>query len=468
MTDEYNQETQKLLIQFMISNAELFQRSNAIIKPNYFHTSLRKVIRYIQNHSEEFSTLPTPEHIKAQTGIGLKLIKEMTDGDCQWYLKSIEKFCKERAIEEWLIKGTDLIKDGRHEEIEKGLKDALTISLFSNIGTFYFEDPKKRLLALKENNGQQKTGFKDLDELLYGGFSRGEINIFAGGTGAGKSLFLQNLALNWALDGLMVVYVTLELSEEYVALRLDSMLTGFGTKGVYSKIDEVDYQVKLKAKNTNGELLIKYCSQGTTTNQIRALLTEISIQTGRYPDALFVDYLDLVFPNDKRINPSDLFIKDKFVSEELRGFANDGLSADHKLFLVTASQLNRTAVDEIDFSHANIAGGISKIMTCDNLFAIYTSKLMRDRGIYQLQLLKTRTSAGMGEKVNLFYDIKSMRISDLDEEDENTFEKDIFKELKEKNVISRNEPVESKLKSTVNPTKSTSDILSIINELHNR
>ena len=161
--DEYNIETQKLLIHFMISNAELFQRSNSIIKPVYFHTSLRKVVRQIQKHSDEFHTLPTPEQIKAQTGVGLKLIDKMTDGDMQWYLRTIEKFCKERAIEEWLIKGTDLIKEGKHDEIENGLKDALMISLFSNIGTFYSADPKGRLLSLKDNNGQQKIGFADLD-----------------------------------------------------------------------------------------------------------------------------------------------------------------------------------------------------------------------------------------------------------------------------------------------------------------
>ncbi len=465
--DEYNTETQKLLIQFMISNAELFQRSNSIIKPVYFHTSLRKVVRHIQKHSDEFHTLPTPEQIKAQTGIGLKLIDKMTDGDQQWYLRSIEKFCKERAIEEWLIKGTDLIKEGKHDEIENGLKDALTISLFSNIGTFYAADPKGRLKSLRDNNGQMKTGFADLDDILYGGVNKGEINIFAGGSGSGKSLFLQNIALNWALNGMMCVYITLELSEELVAMRLDSMVTGLGTRKIFSKIDEVDHAVKLKFKQNNGELLIKYMNSGSTTNQIRALTTEIAIQTGKFPDALFVDYLDMVFPNDKRVDPSNLFIKDKFVSEELRAFANDGLSADHKLFLFTASQLNRTAVDEIDYTHANIAGGISKIQTCDNLFAIYTSRLMRERGRYQLQLLKTRNSDGTGKKVNLHYDVESMRISDL-EEDDDPFERNIFEELKAKNTINRSETEELQPKPTASPQASNIDVISIINELDNR
>ncbi len=465
--DEYNTETQKLLIQFMISNAELFQRSNAIIKPEYFHTSLRKIVRYIQKHSDEFHTLPTPEQIKAITGSGLNLIDKMTDGDQQWYLRSIEKFCKERAIEEWLIKGTDLIKEGKHDEIENGLKDALTISLFSNIGTFYSKDPKGRLLSLRDNNGQRKTGFADLDHILYGGVNKGEINIFAGGSGSGKSLFLQNVALNWALDGMMCVYITLELSEELVAMRMDSMITGLSTKKLFSKIDDVDHAVKLKFKKGGGELLIKYMNPGSTTNQIRALMTEIAIQTGKFPDALFVDYLDMVFPNDKRVDPSNLFIKDKFVSEELRVFANDGLSADHKLFLFTASQLNRTAVDEIDYTQANIAGGISKIQTCDNLFAIYTSRLMKDRGRYQLQLLKTRNSDGVGKKVNLHYDVESMRISDL-EEDDDPFERNIYEQLKGKNTINRSEPEELEPKPAVAPQGSNVDIISIIKELDER
>jgi len=208
-------------------------------------------------------------------------------------------------------------------------------------------------------------------------------------------------------------------------------------------------------------------NSGSTTNQIRALMTEIAIQTGKFPDALFVDYLDMVFPNDKRVDPSNLFIKDKFVSEELRAFANDGLSADHKLFLFTASQLNRTAVDEIDYTHANIAGGISKIQTCDNLFAIYTSRLMRERGRYQLQLLKTRNSAGTGEKVNLHYDVESMRISDL-EDDDDPFERNIFEELKKKNTINRDETEESEPKPAASPRVDNIDVISIINELDNR
>jgi KaiC/GvpD/RAD55 family RecA-like ATPase len=79
---------------------------------------------------------------------------------------------------------------------------------------------------------------------LFGGFNRGELNIFAGGSGAGKSLFLANLGVNYALAGLNVIYLTLELSEELVSMRIDSMVTGISTREVFKQIDEVEMKVK--------------------------------------------------------------------------------------------------------------------------------------------------------------------------------------------------------------------------------
>jgi len=80
--------------------------------------------------------------------------------------------------------------------------------------------------------------------------------------------------------------------------------------------------------------------------------------------------------------------------------------------LVTASQLNRSAVEEIEFDHSHIAGGISKIQTADNVIGIFTSNAMRERGQYQLQLLKTRSSSGVGSKVSLLFNRDSLRITD--------------------------------------------------------
>ena len=99
-------------------------------------------------------------------------------------------------------------------------------------------------------------------------------------------------------------------------------------------------------------------------------------------------------------------------SEELRNFA-----VEQQLVLVTASQLNRGAIEEVEYDQSHIAGGISKINTADNLIGIFTSRAMRERGRYQIQLIKTRSSGGVGSKIDLAFDIDRLRITDLNEDD---------------------------------------------------
>jgi hypothetical protein len=159
----------------------------------------------------------------------------------------------------------------------------------------------------------------------------------------------------------------------------------------------------------SGKYRVKGLPAQSNVNDIRAYLKEVQIQTGIKIDFVMVDYLDLVMPVSVKVNPNDQFIKDKYVAEELRNLAKE-----MGILLVTASQLNRSAVDEIEFDHSHIAGGISKINTADNVFGIFTSRSMRERGKYQIQCMKSRSSTGVGMKIDLDYDIETMRISDSD------------------------------------------------------
>ncbi len=121
-------------------------------------------------------------------------------------------------------------------------------------------------------------------------------------------------------------------------------------------------------------------------------------------------------PLSKKVSPSDLFVKDKFVSEELRN-----LAMELQCIFVTASQLNRASVEEIEFDHSHIAGGLSKIQTADNVIGIFTSRAMRERGRYQIQLMKTRSSSGVGAKIDLEFNIDCLRITDLAEDEDNSY-----------------------------------------------
>ena len=156
-----------------------------------------------------------------------------------------------------------------------------------------------------------------MDRKLFGGMNKGELNIFAGGSGSGKSLFMQNLAVNWVTQGLNGVYLTLELSEGLSAMRIDSMLTNVSTKEVFKDLDTVEMKVKMTGKKA-GNLQIKYMPAQSNVNDIRAYLKELQIKNNWTVDFLLIDYLDLLMPVSAKVSPSDLFVKDKYVSEELR------------------------------------------------------------------------------------------------------------------------------------------------------
>jgi KaiC/GvpD/RAD55 family RecA-like ATPase len=463
----YNTDIQKLFLEMMLQDAESYIRVQNIYNPENFDRSLRDAARFIKKHSDSHKTLPTREQVQATTGVELQEIPELRTGHYEWFLEEFESFTKRCELERAILKAADMLEKGDFDPVEKLIKDAVQISLQKDMGTDYFADPRARLMALKNSNGQNSTGWPALDRLLYGGFNRGELQIFAGGSGSGKSLFMQNLAVNWVQAGLNGVYLTLELAEGLCCMRIDSMMTDTASKEIFRDIDTVEIKVKMLAKKYNSKFRVKYMPAQSNINDIRAYIKELQIQENMDIDFLCVDYLDLLMPVSAKVSPNDLFVKDKYVSEELRNLAKE-----LNVLFVTASQLNRSAVEEIEFDHSHISGGISKINTADNVFGIFTSRSMREKGRYQIQLMKTRSSSGVGQKVELEFDVESLRIRDLGEDDSyQEFKKrtpTIYESIKAKSTINNdgqsattpNEPgkisadVQSaKLKSLLNQIK---------------
>ena len=406
MLKEFNADVQELFLRMMITNAELFVRITNIFNPENFDRRLRPVAEFMIDHSNKYKLLPDTTQIKATTGISIEHVNDLQPEHYEWFLTEFENFTRRQELERAIMKSADLLEKGDYDPVEKLIKDAVQISLQRDMGTDYFADPRGRLTHLKSSNGQNSTGWPVLDQKLYGGFNKGELQIFAGTSGSGKSLFMQNLSVNWTQAGLSGVYVTLELSEELSAMRIDSMMTDTKTKEIFKDLDNVEMKVKMRQK-TAGHLRIKYMPAQSTVNDLRAYCKELQIQTGMKIDFMCVDYLDLLMPVSAKVSPSDLFVKDKYVSEELRNLAKE-----LNVIFVTASQLNRSAVEEIEFDHSMISGGISKINTADNVFGIFTSRSMRERGQYQIQLMKTRSSSGVGQKIELAFDTETLRISD--------------------------------------------------------
>jgi archaellum biogenesis ATPase FlaH len=427
---EYNKQLQELFVKFLASDTELFTRCQSITRKEFFDNHLQEIVEFLDEHVSVYQVLPTREQLIGIYDFDWHDILDAKEQHKKWFIEEYEKFCRHKALALAILESTDLLQEDKYGEVERIIKEAVQLGLPKNMGTQYFEDPRSRLEKIKDNNGTTSTGWQSFDRVLYGGFNRGELNIFAGGSGAGKSLFLQNLALNWALAGINVVYVSLELSEGLCSMRMDSMLTGYGTKDIFKNMDDVELNVKMKGKKS-GNLQIIQMPNGVTINDIRSYLKELETKSGKKTQAILVDYLDLMMPAQRKVPPSDLFIKDKFVSEELRN-----LATELEIVMATASQLNRGAVDEVEFDHSHIAGGLSKIQTADNVVGIFSSKLMRERGRMQIQFMKTRSSSGVGSKLDLKFDVNSLKISDLDEDEAEEKPESIYESIKRKTETS--------------------------------
>jgi archaellum biogenesis ATPase FlaH len=407
---DYGYDIQKLYLEMMLSDAETFVRCQSIFDPTLFDRKLQVAAEFVNNYVNDNNALPTYDMVAAATHTELKNPGALQEEHYDWLLTEFETFTRHKGLERAILESADMLEKGDYGPVEDLIKKAVQVGLQKDMGTDYFADPKTRLMSLKDKNGQVKTGWDTLDKRLFGGMNRGELNIFAGGSGAGKSLFLANLGVNWCLQGLNVVYLTLELSETLVSMRIDSMTTGVSTRDIFKDIDNVEMKVKMIGKKA-GAMQIKYMPSGKNANDIRAYLKEYEIKMGRKVDVLLVDYLDLLMPISRKISAENLFIKDKFVSEELRN-----LAMEKQCVFVTAAQLNRGAVEEVEFDHSHISGGLSKIQTADNVFGIFTSRAMRERGKYQIQLMKTRSSSGVGMKIDLDFDLDTLRITDSGEE----------------------------------------------------
>lgn len=419
--DTYDTGVQKLFMQTLLYSDDMFARCRNMIEPGYFEQPYENLIKFVMEYSEKYNAIPNNAQIKATIDFSLDEPDDdiHTDDYQEWFLEEFERFCRYKGLEKGVYESVDVLSKPAHEIdktdygiVEENIKKASQIGLVRDLGTDYFANPKEMLEQILERDELISTGWQDIDYKLYGGMNRGEITIFCGGSGSGKSLFLQNLALNWSAAKFNVLYVTMELNEKLVFMRMAAMQNGISTKDVKQDIVAAALKIEEKRKRS-GRLVIKQMPNGINVNDIRAYIREYEIKYGEKFDALLIDYLDLMMPISKKIKGDDLFTKDKFVTEEIRN-----LAMERNFLCATASQLNRSAVDEIEFDHSHIAGGLSKIQTADNVIGILTSKAMREKGRYQVQFMKTRSSSGVGAKIPLKFDINSMRITDSDESEE--------------------------------------------------
>lgn len=155
----------------------------------------------------------------------------------------------------------------------------------------------------------------------FGGFTKGEPHMIAGGTGSGKSLLASQLARKWALvDGHSVVVVTLELSEEFFVRRMLFQETGVWSKSLAEKRGmSAQYQAAENAMRLSDLEIFDYANVPRKTDRTtEAILGDLRAYIAVHRvDAVIVDYVQLLSPGSKKGDYRD----DKDTATELKWFA---------------------------------------------------------------------------------------------------------------------------------------------------
>lgn len=399
-----NSEKQKLLLTYMVSSPDVYALCSPIVKPEYFVPEYRNIVSFLQSYYEEYNSLPDTNQVFAETSVQLER-EQLTKDKLGYCCTEVEKFCKQQAMFAAILKGAELLEKGDNDfgKIDTMVKTAVQVSLHKSLGMSLFDNVEA---SLKEAVRQKAMPihWPEFDENLEGGLRRQEMLLLGANSGGGKSIVMKNIATQLALyEKLNILYISLELPRPMIMKRFASILSRIAPRDIEAKMEEVSNLVKAAGHNA-GDIIVEEMPVGTRPNEIRAFLKEFELRYGYVPDVLMVDYLDLMHPNEK-VDLSDVFTKDKLSSEQLRQ-----ILVDYNMIGVTASQLNRSAVNTVEHNHSHIAGGISKINTTDYFVTILLSEVMKASGQIAFQFGKTRSADSVGKTIYMGWDRSCLRV----------------------------------------------------------
>lgn len=402
MSEEILDKKQKLMIEYLVSTPEVFTKCYSITKPIYFDSPLDRVIEFILEYFTKHGGLPNLDVIDAEVGV---LLKERTldiKSDMDYFLEEYESFCRDSAMAKAILEGVDLVNEGRSHEVEALVREAMLVKLDKSVGLDLFLDVKERINHMDDNLINYSTG-SDLVDALIGRIRRGELIVTSAVSSGGKSLHLGNMGIALAKQGLDVAIVSLELNEPLYAKRLDSMITGTDIAEHKKNAEEID-RLMAESKESMGNFIIKQMPPGSNASQIRAYLLEYSLEYGKYPDVLIVDYIGIMGATTKSSN--------KFDQDEEKAIALRQMAVEYDMIALTAQQLNREAANVVDVTYAHLSGGISLANTADALIALIQTEQDIDNNQVQVKWIKLRNAPKTNKPVILYRCPKTLRFSD--------------------------------------------------------
>ena len=372
MTDklsDYGWGFQVKVLAAMFTDRLFLQQISDIIRAEYFDSDANSwLLDIILTHFREYKTPPSKDVLKVKiTEIENDILKAtileqlkdvfrfMESDDLTFVKDEILKFCKNQEIKQAIMDSVSLLKHGNFDEIKTKIDSAMKAGADTNIGLEYVTD-----VAARYNEAARHTittGWDVIDDLMDGGLAPGELGVVMAPAGIGKSWLLINIGAHAVKAGKTVIHYTLELNENYVGQRYDSVLTGIPAQNLKNYREDIE----AKMLTLKGDLIVKYYPTKSVGVMGLKAHIEKTIMLGKKPDLVIVDYGDLLKVNikkDKHEALEDLY-------EELRGMAGE-----YDIPVWTASQAGRSALEDDIIEADKIASSYGKVMVADFLMSL--------------------------------------------------------------------------------------------------
>jgi hypothetical protein len=381
MTDrlsDYGYSFQIKIVSALLRDSSFLQQVHDILEASYFENeSIRWLSESVISYHLEYKESPTLEVFKVmsndvedkvlQTQIvdNLKdVIANLEATDLEFVKSQTLDFCRNQNLKKAIMTSVDLLQSGDYDGIKSTIDTAMKAGTERNIGLEYADNVQERYTVNVRDC--VPTEWDVINKLADGGLAGGELGVFVAPAGIGKSWALANVGAHAVKQGKTVIHYTLELNQNYVGLRYDSIFTGIPAQELKYNIEDVEKTVN----SLKGELVVKYFpTKGGTVNSLAAHIEKCRIQ-GKKPDMIIVDYADLL--KGQGLNNREVRHELGNIYEDLRGLAGE---LDVPIW--TASQANRSAINEEIIQADKIAESYSKIMIAD--FVISLSRKLEDK-----------------------------------------------------------------------------------------
>ena len=244
MAYDFSDNIQRGILYFLKSNKDFYLQIVNLVKPEHFeYPSHARIFTTVRNYYEKYGKLPTDEFIlqdvKDKLGSRESVsdyddeltyingLDEATISNSEYMLDIVETFAKKEAMKSAIAESISLVKEDRMEEVEALVKEALLVHRDVDTGQDYFTDIHMRWDRTfnEEKKEKYKTVLPSIDRSLEGGLGKKELAMVVAPPGVGKSLYLVNQGVQAMMEGQKVLYVSLEMSEDKIAQRFDSVTT---------------------------------------------------------------------------------------------------------------------------------------------------------------------------------------------------------------------------------------------------